>query len=60
MPWINLLDDGLFKKWGFRGVPTTILVDENRLVIDIRVGQLTFDRLEEYKDKLFAKSRKKK
>jgi len=56
MPWVNLLDDGLFKKWGGRGVPTTILVDKKGVVIDIRLGSLTFDKLEKYKDKLFVKS----
>ncbi len=59
MPWIHALDDdGLFKKWGYRGVPTNVFVDKNGNVIEVKVGALTLDELTEYEKSLFPKNSK--
>lgn len=56
MPWIHAMDtDGLFEKWGFKGVPTNIFVAPDGKVIDVSVGALTLDDLKGYEELLFPK-----
>ncbi len=60
MPWIHALDDGLFRKWGYRGVPTNVFVGKDGNVISVKVGSLTLEELKEFEDELFPKEEAKK
>jgi len=57
MPWITATDkDGLFKKWGYRGIPTTIFVDAEGNVVEIHLGGMNMDYMEQMKAKLFGEA----
>ncbi len=59
MPWVTGYDkDGLFKKWGYRGIPTTIFVDPTGTVIEIHLGGMTLNDLEAIKPRLFGEAAK--
>lgn len=57
MPWVAGYDrEGLFKKWGYRGIPTTIFVDPTGTVIEIKLGAMTESDLEAIKPRLFGQA----
>lgn len=57
MPWVTGYDKaGLFKKWGYRGIPTTIFVDPKGVVIEIHLGGMTLEDMEALKPKLFGEA----
>jgi thiol-disulfide isomerase/thioredoxin len=57
MPWITASDkEGLFKKWGYRGIPTTIFVDAKGVVLEVHLGGMNMDYLEGMKAKLFGEA----
>jgi thiol-disulfide isomerase/thioredoxin len=57
MPWVTGYDKaGLFKKWGYRGIPTTIFVDPKGVVIEVHLGGMTLDDMEALKPKLFGEA----
>ncbi|OGK11730.1 MAG: hypothetical protein A2Y63_00230 [Candidatus Riflebacteria bacterium RBG_13_59_9] len=55
MPWVLGTDqDGkLFRKWGYRGIPTTIFVDSGGVVIDVQIGGMSRAQLDSMKSRLF-------
>ncbi len=57
MPWVHAMDDGLYKKWRLKGVPTTYIVAPDGKVIDIRIGPLKLKDLKKYEEKLFSKKK---
>ena len=57
MPWITGTDkEGLFKKWGYRGIPTTIFVDAKGNVLEDHKGGMTMEYMEGMKAKLFGEA----
>ena len=57
MPWVVGSDDSeLFRKWNYRFIPTSILVDPTGTVVDEHVGGMTLDDLENLRPVLFGES----
>jgi thiol-disulfide isomerase/thioredoxin len=57
MPWITASDvEGLFKKWGNKGIPTTYFVDPTGVILEIHKGGMNMDYMEQMKAKLFGEA----
>jgi len=57
MPWVVGSDDSeLFRKWNYRFIPTSILVDPNGTIVDEHVGGMSLDDLENLRPSLFGES----
>ncbi|MCD6282907.1 redoxin domain-containing protein [bacterium] len=55
MPWVVGYDDTeMFRKWNYRYIPTSILVDPNGTVVDERIGGMSLDDLESSRPGLFG------
>jgi thiol-disulfide isomerase/thioredoxin len=57
MPWIVGSDDSeLFRKWNYRFIPTSIVVDPTGTIVDEHVGGMSMDDLETLRPSLFGES----
>ena len=57
MPWVVGSDDSeMFRKWNYRFIPTSILVDPNGTIVDEHVGGMSLDDLENLRPNLFGES----
>ncbi len=57
MPWVVGSDkDELFRKWNYRFIPTSILVDPNGTIVDEHVGGMSLDDLENLRPSFFGES----
>ena len=57
MPWVLGYDQAqLFRKWNYRFIPTSILVDPSGTVVDEHIGRMDLAVLEEKKGDLFGES----
>jgi|GEM_PF-3013077 len=57
MPWITGSDDSeLFRKWNYRFIPTSILVNPTGTIVHEHVGGMTLDDLENLRPSIFGES----
>ena len=57
MPWVVGSDDSeLFRKWNYRFIPTSIVVDPTGTIVDEHVGGMALDDLENLRPSLFGES----
>jgi len=57
MPWVVGYDPReMFRKWNYRFIPTSILVDPNGTIVDEHVGGMSLDDLENLRPSLFGEN----
>jgi thiol-disulfide isomerase/thioredoxin len=57
MPWVVGSDDTeMFRKWNYRFIPTSILVDPSGTIVDEHVGGMSLNVLENLRPSLFGES----
>lgn len=57
MPWVLGYEAGeLADEWGLQGVPTTLVVDRSGLVLEVKLGRMSPEELEQVANLLFGES----